>query len=102
MALRTVIITTRRAGAIASVVINRGPAGTGTGGPIISETAPVDPIPGMTWYDPADGITAIWDGTVWVGQDFLPIVSAIPPLAFVSPGGEPYRDPIGDYYLSPA
>lgn len=41
----------------------------------ISTTAPIDPDAQPMWYDPEDGILAIWDGTVWVGQEFLPIIA---------------------------
>lgn len=56
MALRTIIITTRRAGAIASVVINRGPSGTGTG----SSSTNIDggtPSSNYGGTDPIDGGT---------------------------------------------
>jgi lysophospholipase L1-like esterase len=81
MALHTVIVTTRRAGAIASVIVNRGPGGNGGGASVtISATPPADPDEGDQWYDSETGSLAVWDGTVWVGQSNPAVSSAIAAL----------------------
>ena len=67
----------------------------------VGATPPANPTIGKPWYDDEDGIFAIWDGTAWVGQEFLPIPAGVPALAFTAPGGEPFTY-LGEYFTAPA